>query len=240
VIGLLLSPLTLLLAALALLLAGGRRRWPRRVGIAAACFAIAAMTPLIANGLVAAVERQVPAPGPACAQVDAVVLLSGGLQRAPADADDLGALNPDSAVRAFGLLRAQPPDAPLVIAGGGPYAIAEADVLDRLLQRLGNPPPRWRETASQTTWENAFETRKRLPAEIRRIALATSALHLPRAQLLFDAAGFDVCPLPTSSRYVAPKLPWSLLPQTSGLSKSEAALHELAGMLYYRVRLAWR
>lgn len=237
----LLSPVTLLLAALLLCAAGAlaHRRWLRGIGVALLLAALASMTPLVANALVGALEaRAVAAPGD-CEDLEAVVFLSGGLQRAPRGGGDVAALTPDTVARVLGLAeRGAGQGLPLVVSGGGPYSVAESDVIASLMHRLGIAGDAVQlESSSLTTWDSAASVRRLLPRSTTRIALASSALHLPRAMLAFRAQGFTVCPWPLRSRYLPPELPWSLLPQSSALSKTEAAWHELAGLLWYRVRL---
>ena len=74
----------------------------------------------------------------------------------------------------------------------------------------------------------------------RRLVLVTSAMHMPRSRLALGRAGFDVCPVPADSRRIAFGLPGYLIPGSSALDKTEAALHELVGLAYYRWRDARR
>lgn len=272
----LLSPLLLLVLALAGVGAGAwwRRRWMRNASIAAVVVALAAMTPLVANALVAMVEgkvvegkvvegtvvegtvvegevvegkavagaaraRDAHAPADACADADAVVFLSGGVQRAPATGHDLAALGPDTLARTFALLgRRIPEGVPVVVSGGGPFAVPEADVIAVLLRALDPEPPRLLlERTSRSTWDSALAVRALLPPAVERIALATSALHLPRSALVYRAAGFQVCGWPLLTQFQQVDGWGALLPQSSALRKTEAALHELVGMAWYRMRL---
>lgn len=237
-----LSPMTL--AFVGLLLALGALAAQRRRlafgGLAVIALALALATPLVANGLVALVERRAEPSAGECERLDAVVLLSGGLQRPALHAEDFGALTAESMARVFAFAGRPPPALPLLVAGGGPHDVAEAEVLAALLARLGIAvEPRMREMLSLSTWDNAREAARLLLPERRRIALASSALHLPRARRVFIDAGFEVCRLPLHSRYVAAGGIGALWPQSSALAKTEAALHELAGEAYYRARLLW-
>lgn len=238
---LLLSPMTLLLlglvlAAVALL---RHRRW---LMVASAVFLLAgtaSMTPLVGNALVHAVESRTPH-GTECAGLQAVVFLSGGVQYAPDSDADLGALTTDSVARVFSLARRDLGDTlPLVVSGGGPHTVAESDVVATLIASLGIAADRvLLESDSNTTWDSARAVRRLLPPDVTHVALATSALHLPRSALVYRAAGFDVCPWPLGTRWQAADGVGALWPQSSGLLKSEAALHEIVGALWYRLRLA--
>lgn len=237
-----LSPVTLALIGLVLALvalARARRRIAL-VGLGIVLLALASATPLVANALVALVERRAEPVAGECDRLDAVVLLSGGLQRPAAHAQDFAALTAESMARVFAFAARPSTALPLVVAGGGPHPVAEAEVLAALLDRLGIAvEPGLRETLSLSTWDNARESARLLLPERRRIALASSALHLPRARRVFIDAGFEVCRMPLYSRYVAARGIGAFWPQSSALLKTEAALHELAGEAYYRARLLW-
>lgn len=237
----LLSPVALLLAALLLFLAGVavHRRWLRVAAVGLLVFALVSMTPLAANALVGAIESRAQ-PRPAdCRDLQAVVFLSGGVRRAPSSGSDVAALTSDTVARVLGLAQHEGREGlPMVVSGGGPHSVAESDVIASLMHRLGIASENVQlESGSQTTWDSAFAVRRLLPASTTRIALASSALHLPRAMLVFRAAGFSVCPWPLRARYQEPRGPWALWPQSSALTKTEAAWHELGGLLWYQVRL---
>jgi uncharacterized SAM-binding protein YcdF (DUF218 family) len=95
------------------------------------------------------------------------------------------------------------------------------------------------ESTSRNTRENALATRDALAAlDIDRILLVTTALHMPRAAA-FHAVGFDVKPFPvgfTSLPGPAPYRLQSWTPTAEALSKTTAALLEVAASLYYRMR----
>jgi uncharacterized SAM-binding protein YcdF (DUF218 family) len=233
----LLSPMALaLLGALALWsMRKLRQRWPVRLVWMAELLLLLSLTPLGANLLVAFVESAAPradqclSPAP-----QAIVVLSGGLDREPAAASDLNSLATSTIRRlvAGSDLYAMTPGATLYLSGGGPFGISESEVMRDLAQRLGIAPSAIHiETTSQNTLENARDLQRISPAPPRRIWLVTSALHLPRALHTFAAAGFDPCGYPADSQYIAPDGPGYLLPQASAAKKSEAALHEIIGTL---------
>jgi len=68
-----------------------------------------------------------------------------------------------------------------------------------------------------------------------RIILVTSAFHMRRAQMLFERQGFEVEPFPvdfqTSDRPTINVL--SFIPSAHALAKSETAMREGVGILYY-------
>ena len=235
----LLSPLpwALLLAGVLWLLWRRLGRGGRALGLGLIAIALALCAPLGANALVWLVESRTPA-GLRCpaASPAPIVVLSGGYARAPRAVEDYAALNPASwrRLRTGVELWRQSPGATLVVAGGGPFAIRESDMLRRLARDWGVPADRVRaETGSTTTWETAFALRGRLPPRVR---LVSSALHLPRALVAFRAAGFQPCAQPGESAYVGPGGIGYFMPQASSTAKTERAMHELVGLVAYRVR----
>lgn len=240
-IDLFLSPLMLgpLLGVSLALMRGPRLRWLRRLHAVLIGVCVAMATPLGANTLLAIAERRAP-PATECDTPlpTTVVLLAGGVRRKSGDPADVGALNEASVQRtleAVALVQ-RLPDAQLVISGGvDKGTVAESMHMAELAVRLGLPRTTIRtETTSLTTWENAQNVRALRPALPARIWLVTSALHMPRSLLAFQAAGFAPCSDPADLRASAFDGVADLLPRGSAVSKSEAVLHELVGEIAYR------
>ena len=95
-----------------------------------------------------------------------------------------------------------------------------------------------KEDKSRTTWENAREVAGVLAArKIARVALVTSAYHMPRAMLAFSRAGISCVPAPTDYRVSRGKISLAAaLPSFASLSASFASLREYLGLIQYRVR----
>lgn len=232
----------------------GRRRMPRALwrfvlALEFPCLLLA--TPLGANRLASLQEHRVSAQPCTDAAALPIVLLAGGLHRRPLDADDVGALNEASLQRtlAAAALVAADPHARLVISGGvwrggdddatSPAAnrVSESALMRALAQRLGVPADAIRiEIASRTTWENAAHVRALEPALPRRIRLVTSALHMPRALLAFEAFGFEPCAAAVDFRSTPYLQATDVLPSGGAVALSTAVLHEWVGELGYRVR----
>jgi uncharacterized SAM-binding protein YcdF (DUF218 family) len=242
----LLSPLGLALLACLMELVPHARiprlvRWAvRAVGL----ICVILMTPLGANALVYQIESWVSTAEVCQADhwPEDVVLLSGGLLRKPEDAADFSALTTSSLRRLSLAVRAVPqhPEARLIVSGGGPHALKESEVLAALAVRLGVPPDRLiQETVSSSTMGSAqalAQQQTRLSLA-HRVGVITSALHMPRAILAFEQAGFEPCAIPAYSSFLASGGALGYhLPQSSALQKSEDALHELFGLLAYRWR----
>lgn len=243
----LLSPLAWLLLAglLALLAWRMRATWLAFSAATLAVAAVTATTPLVANLLVARLER------PATQSVQCldmppatVVVLGGGVDRLPVSRADFEVLNLASRRRTErGVQYWRDRDGHEVVLVGGPVApgsVATAELMDEYARWLGLPAAAIRiERQSRNTRENASRVAALVPPLPRRIALATSAMHMPRARLAFSAAGFDVCALPTDFQTIAVGAPGYLLPRSRALMRTEAALHEIVGIGLYRWQ-EWR
>lgn len=235
----LLSPLTWLIVSFALLLGlPRRRRLPRRLAAALAVLAVVATTPLGANALTWMVELA-PDDAASCrAPMPAIVVLGGGFERDPVDERDVAALSGTGLRRllAAAALHERQRDARLYIAGAADDdGIAESVVMATLAERLGVPAEAIAtERTSMTTWENAQNLRALPQPPPARIALVTSALHLPRALAAFRAAGFEPCAIASDRVYVPPQDAGYFLPRASALRKTDDAVHEIVGSLWYR------
>ncbi len=119
-------------------------------------------------------------------------------------------------------------------------AVPEGELLERRAVALGIPATAIRLTGNaENTADEALEAKKLLgPGVPKKIILVTSAFHMQRAAILFEKAGFEVIPFRvdyrTSDKYGKTVLRY--LPNAASLDKSETALRELLGGLFYRMR----
>lgn len=241
-----LSPLSWLLLALLVAWLGmrwrGRGRWLLRPAIAVAAVAVAAMTPWAANALVGWLEAPRPAAAACVSSPPTVaVVLAGGVDWPPTDAADLPALAISSrrrVERAVAWWRQSPQRRSVVMSGGPQHrrgGVPTGALMADYARRLGVSGAALRvEGASHSTWDNARALATLRPPLPRRVALITSAMHMPRARYAMARAGYAVCAIATDSRRTPFGLPGYLIPGSSALAKTEAALHELVGMAYYR------
>ena len=215
-------------------------RWLRWVLGCGVALCIALMVPAGANALVGAVESAAfradacTPPAPAT-----IVVLGAGLERRPRAPDDFAALTPENIPRLLAGIKLwqQHPDAQLVLPGGGQFAIKESQLLSALAQDFGVPAHSIRtEDNSSTTWESAAELQALQPPLPQRFYLVSSALHLPRASIAFHNFGFEPCLVISDSAYLPAEDIGYFLPQSSALDKTEAALHEVGGLIVYRWR----
>lgn len=240
-------PLTwiLLLLLLALIASWrGRRWWLHACLITAFVGTYALSLPPVARMLTTSIEQRYPAP-PAidrssrAIRYDAVVVLAGGVQRKGGlrREDRIGPESLDRLLCGRALMTARV--APLLILSGGnadPFAdrTPEAEIMARALQSLGPVPGEVRvEPRSRTTYENAVETRKLLGPGTR-MALVTSALHMPRAMALFTQQGLAATAFPceylTGPREAGVQ---EYLPVLGSFRSSSLAINEWVGWWLY-------
>jgi len=86
-----------------------------------------------------------------------------------------------------------------------------------------------------TTEDESKEVRKLLP-QTNKIILVTSAYHMPRSKSLFERQGFEVIAYPVDSKvsFEATTI-IDYLPEGDSFKKSETAIRELIGRLFYRL-----
>jgi uncharacterized SAM-binding protein YcdF (DUF218 family) len=131
---------------------------------------------------------------------------------------------------------------PLAVSGGvvGDEKEPEAAVMARSLQQDHVVNVRWQEGRSRTTWENARLSHELLAAQgITRIVLVTQSLHMARARMAFEHAGFRVVPAPVDFDHDAVSRSWQLQLAVgpSHFMRSAQALHEYAGLVFYRLKM---
>ena len=175
---------------------------------------------------------------------DAVVVLGAGSVDAAPDEAGGTALSREAARRvAWGAALARLAGVPVILSGGRTWerggGDSESTAARRLLERLGVPSKDIiEEPGSTDTWENARLTAPLVPrGGSGTLALVTSAYHLPRAALAFEAAGIRFVPAPTD--YRARRRPYDLIsfmPSFRCMEESFQAIREYAGLLWYRRR----
>lgn len=227
----------MLLAALIALVAR-RIRLGAALAFLALAWTVAWSTPELSDRLRLSLENQHPLRSEqALPRVDAIVVLGGGenyawLGGAPyVDPDDLASSRVAAGARAWRAGRA-----PLIILSGGrsgPSGHSEADRMAHAIERLGVPPSALLlEQRSRNTRDNArFTAAIARQRGIHRVALVTSSLHMPRANLLFEEAGLAVIALPVPERADRPDWQSRWLPSRRAMWRSGRALKEYAGLL---------
>lgn len=127
---------------------------------------------------------------------------------------------------------------PVLASGGssGPNQPVVAAAMRELLLRAGIPESAIRtEELSHSTYTNALYTGKLLTQMgIRRITLVVDAQSMPRAAACFQKLGFTVIPAPSS--FVQVRNAEDLIPSWKAVVHNEITLHEIIGLVWYRVR----
>lgn len=202
-------------------------------------------TPIVANKLLLSLEEtgsRAPHKLALLENTAIVVLGSGNLNYSP----EFRAVQPDSNAVArlnYAAFLYENTQLPIMLTGGpgfgaGPGGGAHADVLAAFMHERFNIQPRWLETKSRTTWENAIYAKAILEKEgINKIVLVTQSSHMRRSARLFRAAGFDLVTAPTQLANPQMKINriafW--LPSTRALDLSRSVVHECFGLLWYKL-----
>ncbi len=236
----LLPPLNLLLAALlGLLLTRTYPRLGRTLLLSSLALLWLCSTPYFAEGALRLLEGPPKAVDAQAQPADAIVVLGGGTYfRAPEYGADTVSAATLIRLRYAAKLQRET-DKPVLVTGGKPRGndLSEAQQMKSVLEQEFNVSVRWVEDTSDNTLENARYSHQLLqPLGIKRIYLVTHAWHIPRAARAFQAAGFEVVPAPTgfTTRYRTDLL--SFLPHAEGLRDSRIFMHELVGLLWYRLK----
>ncbi len=227
---LLLPPMgLLLLAVLGAILLGLRYRRSGWACLVAGLSLIWLLSvPVVADGLTALVATY-PAFDPVKpTSAQAIVILGGGGGRsiAPeyggqpaAELELLERLN-------YGAWLARLTHLPILVTSDPDNAQLMAVSLTRDFQA----PPRWVESNSHDTFENARNTAALLRAQhVNSILLVTSAVHMVRAAREFSATGLIVTAAPAQMPAQREYWPYRYLPNPEGMQRSNRAVYELLG-----------
>ena len=191
----------------------------------------------VSNLLIYCLECQYKLPSDeVLSDLDMVVILGGGVNisgglREHAEARGLTYARLFNGVRIYKRSGART----LALCGGS------AEVMKELACELGVQESKIiTETRSGTTMENAAELAKLLPpTEQRRIGLVTSALHMLRSEKTFKKQfpNDTIVPIPVNYIY-SPDWYYheGFVPSTGTLLKSNSAIHEWIGIVYYSIR----
>jgi uncharacterized SAM-binding protein YcdF (DUF218 family) len=120
-----------------------------------------------------------------------------------------------------------------VLVSGGEGALTMRDIL--LSNGIADGMV-WIEERSGSTHENALYSAEILRQHrISRVALVVDATSMPRAAACFRKLGIAVVPAPSSFCQFGP-MPQELLPSWRAIQQNEDTLHEMLGLLWYRLR----
>jgi uncharacterized SAM-binding protein YcdF (DUF218 family) len=209
----------------------------RRSGMALCALALASLwllaTPLVADVLERAAERDPVLDLNAVPHADAIVILAGGVRGSETEYRGPSPSVTTLQRLAYGAQVARVTRLPVLVSGSAEEATAMSDSL----QRDFGVQVRWIEGRSRDTHENALLSGVILKtAGILRIVLVTSGTHMPRASAEFRAAGFTVIPAPAGV-WSNERPKWrGWVPQPEALWRSQSALYEDLGNLVLALR----
>jgi uncharacterized SAM-binding protein YcdF (DUF218 family) len=234
----LLPPLSLiLLMSAGLVLLRSRPKTGKALVATGLVLLYALSTGLVAGALTRLLEVP-PLPADAdLSNVGAIVVLGAGRYR---DAPEYGGDTASSLALErlrYGAWMARRTALPILVAGGAPDGgEPEAHFMKRILEEEFGVAVRWVEDRSFNTRENAQNSAAILRAAgVQRVLLITHAWHMPRAKAAFEAAGIAVVPAGTRFASGNEPLALRLLPDASHLHQSTFVLHEIIGLLGYRL-----
>ena len=89
----------------------------------------------------------------------------------------------------------------------------------------------------ENTDQEAKAIKKLLSEDKPRVILVTSAFHMPRAQIVFEAAGINVVPFPVDFQKGLSKITFmSFMPSANALSETSFFVREMIGRTYYNLK----
>ena len=89
----------------------------------------------------------------------------------------------------------------------------------------------------ENTDQEAKAIKKLFSIDNPKIILVTSAFHMPRAQLVFEAAGINVIPFPVDFKTGAEKLTFmSFIPSAGSFALTNFFVREMVGRIYYNLK----
>ena len=216
------------------------RRWGIAIGLVSVGALYVFATPLVSLMLLRVVEHEVRATPPDAAAAQAIVVLSGDIHHGNGGnvPDTVGRLTLERLDRAAELYRRD--KLPILVTGGpvGDSRESMAALMAHTLTDDFGVPVAWREERSQTTFENAEFSAQILRAQhIHTVLVVTQPWHMPRALWAFARAKIDAIPASTERTYIKTPIDAAmLLPQSTALTDSFYALHEILGLIYYRLQ----
>ena len=214
--------------------------WPRigmAIALASSLCLFAVATPALSSYLTRQLESEIPA-STDFSSAQAIVVLGADVQSAEGNVPDrLGPLSLERLVftaDAYDRLHL-----PVVASGGqlGAMQPALAELMKVALERYFKIPVTWTENESQTTYENAFYTARLLREQhMHTIVVVTQARDLSRAIWSFERVGLRALPWPAPQTPLDANRIKDFLPDANSFRASFFAVHEVLGILYYRLR----
>lgn len=227
------------LILIGLLVGGTWSRFGRRLTWVALIGLILFGMPVVSSSLLLALELGLPLTPPADHPPQAIVVLGAEVIRTHQEKLGVrpGLLTLDRLRTAAALHRRT--GLPILVTGGTtqPDTAPVGLVMEASLRDDFQTPPRWVESKSTDTWENARFTADILRAEgITSVYVVTHAWHMRRAVLAFRGTGLTVTAAPTSFEDPLGPDYLDFLPRAGGWQTGYYALHEWIGYAWYKLR----
>ena len=199
--------------------------------------------PVVSNKLIAYLESDYELIKPSKVETaDAVIVLSGMVKTIQTK-NSLDYEWGEAADRIFaGIDLFKSNKAPILILTGGkvPWSIGvpEGEYLRDVAIELGVPEKDILITENvKNTDQEAKATMKLLSLDSPKVILVTSAFHMPRAQLVFEAAGISVIPFPVDFLIGTGKITlMSFIPSASSFAETSFFVREMIGRTYYNLK----
>ena len=199
--------------------------------------------PIVSDKLIAYLESDYELIKPSKVEsADAVVVLSGMVKTIQTK-NGLDYEWGEAADRIFaGIDLFKSNKAPVLILTGGklPWSIGvpEGEYLRDVAIDLGVPKKDILLTENvENTDQEAKAIKKILLLDNPKVILVTSAFHMPRAQLVFEAAGINVIPFPVDFIIGTEKLTFmSFIPSAGSFASTSFFVREMIGRTYYSLK----
>ena len=239
ILPLLFSPLFLIISLIIL----GLILNSKKISLTGIAILIIFSLPIVSNKLLAHLESDYELIKPSKVEMaDAVVVLSGMVSTIKTK-DGLDYEWGDAVDRFFtGIDLFNLNKAPTLIFTGGkvPWSIGlpEGEFLKKEAIKLGIPKKDILITENiENTDQEAKAIKKLLSTDNPKIILVTSAFHMPRAKLVFEAAGINVIPSPVDFMIGAGKLTFmNFIPSASSFAATSFFVREIIGRTYYNLK----
>ena len=239
ILPLLFSPLFLIISLIIL----GLILNSKKISLTGIAILIIFSLPIVSNKLLAQLESDYELIKPSKVEMaDAVVVLSGMVSTIKTK-DGLDYEWEDAVDRFFtGIDLFNLNKAPTLIFTGGkvPWSIGlpEGEFLKKEAIKLGIPKKDILITENvENTDQEAKAIKKLLSTDNPKIILVTSAFHMPRAKLVFEAAGINVIPSPVDFMIGAGKLTFmNFIPSASSFAATSFFVREIIGRTYYNLK----
>jgi len=172
-------------------------------------------------------------------ETTAIVVLSGGRVSTAPEYGDIDTVSSTTLQRLqYTAWLHRKTGLPILLSGGSTskHATSEAVLMNQTLLSSFNIAPKWIETKSENTAQNALFSAKILAEhQITQILLVTSSIHMQRAKIEFEKTGLKIIPAATIFGNTKDST-FKYLPTAKALDSSHKALHEMIGRIWYSIR----